>query len=109
MDAHCKKTKELKIISHTIKGVLKSDVYFTIPGVILITAFGLFAAIQGQIPVLRTSWIFWSIILFTISGIVFVVKVVPLQKNIMRMLINQKNSTNFDWDIFNNVYIKGEL
>src|SRR6188768_3959519 len=65
------KTKDLKIIHHTMKVIIVADRYFTIPGVIIITAGGLLAAIYGNYPILRTGWIFWSIVLFSISGIIF--------------------------------------
>jgi uncharacterized membrane protein len=61
------KTKDLKIIAHTMKGVIKSDRLFTIPGVIFITAGGFMTAIFGHIPILHTGWILWSLILFSIS------------------------------------------
>src|SRR4030095_14039718 len=67
-------TKDLKIISHTMKGIIKADRYFTIPGVIIITAGGFMAAIYGHFPILQTGWIFWSIVLFTISGLAFAFK-----------------------------------
>ena len=35
------KTKDLKIISFTMKGIITADKYFTIPGVLVITAGGL--------------------------------------------------------------------
>ena len=38
------KTKDLKIISFTIKGIIKADRYFTIPGVIVITTGGFFGS-----------------------------------------------------------------
>ncbi len=95
------KTKDLKIISHTIKNLIKSDRYFTIPGVIIITAFGLLAAIYGHFPIIRSGWILWSIILFSISGIVFSFKLAPLQKKILLLSENQETNTNFDWINFN--------
>ncbi len=104
-----KKTNDIKIISHSIKGVIKSDRYFTIPGVVFITAFGLFAAILARIPLLNTGWILWSIILFTFSGIVFAVKVAPLQKEIMQLTLNYEKSGDFDWSNFNKVYLYWEI
>ena len=74
------KTNDLRIISHTMKGIIKADRYFTIPGVIVITGGGLMSAIYGHFPILRTGWILWSIIMFSISGLVFAFKVAPLQK-----------------------------
>ena len=104
-----KKSKNLRIISHTIKGVIKSDNYFTIPGVVFVTSFGLFAAIYGHTPLLRTGWILWSLILFTISGIAFIWKVAPLQKKIRGLTSEQNSETDFDWAGFNKVYTEWEI
>src|SRR5215213_1194183 len=68
---HAVKTKDLKIISHSIKGVIKSDRLFTIPGVIFIVTGGILSATYGHFPILKTGWIFYSLILFSISGIAF--------------------------------------
>src|SRR6267378_458877 len=40
-------TKDVKIISHTIKGIITADKYFTVPGVFIIIFGGLMAAIYG--------------------------------------------------------------
>jgi uncharacterized membrane protein len=79
-------TKDLKIIHHTAKGIIRSDRIFTIPGVIIITAGGFFAAIGAGIPLLRTGWIFWPIVLFSLSGVFFAYKVAPLQGKMKRYL-----------------------
>lgn len=102
------KTKDIKIIFHSICGIIKSDRIFTIPGVIVITAGGLMAAIDGNIPILSTGWIFWSIILFSISGIVFAWKVAPLQKKIY-ILTSDKTKNDFDWITLNKVYFEWEI
>ncbi len=99
------KTKSLSIINHAFKGLIISDRYFTIPGVIIIVTGGIVAAVQGHFPLLRTGWIFWSIILFTISGIVFAWKVAPLQKKIYQMtLVKQDDELNFDWNTYHRFY-----
>ena len=93
------KTGDVKIINHTIRAVIRSDKLFTIPGVILITVFGFSAAIVGSVPLLRTGWILWSIILFTISGVAFSWKVAPLQSKLLRL--TSQLSADFDWPKFN--------
>ena len=95
------KTKDLKIISHTIKGVTRSDRLFTIPGVIIITAGGFLAAIHAHFPILRTGWIFYSIILFSISGLAFAWKVAPLQKMLYKLTVDQEGNEQFNWNVFN--------
>ena len=101
------KSKDLKIISHSIKGVIKSDRLFTIPGVIFIILGGFMAAISGRLPLLHTGWIFWSIVLFSISGLAFAWKVAPLQKKIKNLTSN--HSGDFDWTFFKKVYSQWEL
>ena len=85
------KTNNLSIISFTMKGIIKSDRWFTIPGVIIITAGGISAAIQGGLPLLRTGWLFWGIVLFSLSGIIFSVKLAPLQRKILRLTENMEH------------------
>lgn len=103
------KTKDPIIILHTIRGVIRSDRLFTVPGVIFITAGGLVAAISGSVPILRTGWIFWSIILFSISGVIFSWKLAPLQKKIYNLLVNQEGLNDADWLFFNKVYLEWKI
>ena len=98
------KTKDLKIISFTMRSIIKADRYFTIPGVIIITVGGILTAIHGHFPLLRTGWIFWSIILFSISGLVFAFKLAPLQKKIYHFCVSGGIETNFDWIVFHKMH-----
>ncbi len=82
------KSGNYSIISFVMKGIITSDKWFTIPGVVIITAAGISAAIWGGLPLLRTGWIFWSIIFFLISGIIFSVKLAPLQKKILKIAVS---------------------
>jgi uncharacterized membrane protein len=102
------KTKDLKIISFTMRSIIKADQYFTIPGVIIITIAGIFAAIYGHFPLLRTGWILWSIVLFSISGLVFAYKLAPLQKRIYLFCVNGE-SDNFDWIAFHTMHRAWDL
>lgn len=79
------RTRDLAIINHTMKNIILSDKYFTVPGVVIILIGGLGAAIQNHLPILRLGWIFWPIVLFSISGIAFSWKIVPLQKKSIRL------------------------
>ena len=92
------KSKDPDKIAFAFKGIIKADRVFTIPGVIGITIFGFGGAIHGGLPILGTGWILWSIILFTISGIVFMAKLVPLQKQIAALAADKEK---FNWDDYN--------
>ena len=99
------KTKDLKIIHFTMKGILLADRYFTLPGVIFIVAGGIFAAVLGHYPLLHTKWIFWSIVMISISGLAFAFKVAPVQRKIYQVTSNKETSADFDWKNFDKLYL----
>lgn len=103
------KTKDLKIITFTIKGIRDGDKYFTIPGVLIITAFGFWAAISAHYSILGTGWILWSIIMFSISGLAFSFKVAPLQKKIYHLVLNKESLSDLDWKIFQKLYLEWDI
>lgn len=93
------RTNNSDVISFTMKSIIASDRWFTIPGVIIITAGGISAALYARIPLLRTGWIFWPIVLFTISGIIFSAKLAPLQKKIYKLTAGVQKE-NFNREIY---------
>ncbi len=103
------KTKDLKIINHTMQGIIKADRYFTIPGVIVVTAGGILAAIHAKLPILQTGWIFWSVIMFSASGLVFTIKLVPLQKTICKLTLNKETADGFNWEEFSKAYLAWDI
>ena len=100
------KTKDPDKIAFAFKGIIKADRYFTVPGVIGITLFGFGAALHGGLPLLRTGWILWSIILFTISGIAFMAKLVPLQKKLAALASDKEK---FNWDEYHKLSKQWDL
>jgi len=100
------KSKDLKIIRHSILGVIKSDRIFTIPGVIFILTGGILAAIYGRIPILRTGWILWSIILFALSGFIFSTKLSAYQRKIYELSLHDSPITDLEWRTLDTVYVK---
>jgi uncharacterized membrane protein len=94
---HALKTRDPRLIAHAMDGVIRSDRLFTVPGVILILASGIFAAIQGGFPILGTGWILWTLVLFGISGLVFGMRLAPLQR---RMRDFAQSGGAFDMDAY---------
>ena len=94
------KTNDVRIIHYRAKGIIKSDRLFTIPGVLIITAGGFFAAIYAGVPLLRTGWIFWPILLFTLSGVFFAYKVAPLQSKMKKYLTSSIQHNNYQAEKF---------
>jgi uncharacterized membrane protein len=106
--AHADRTRNVTFIAHTMDGLIRADRWFTIPGVLVITAAGILAAIQAGLPLLRTGWILWSIIAFSASGIAFAWKVAPLQKEILAM-VRSASDTTLDWRLYRSKSLQWEL
>lgn len=85
--AHGDRTADPRIISHTLQGIIRSDRWFTLPGVLLIIMFGVSGAVIGRLPLLGTDWIRYSIILFGVSGLVFMLQVAPLQRRLLGLAL----------------------
>ena len=101
------RTRDIGIISFTMKTVIRSDRWFTVPGVIIITAGGMAAALQANTPLLRTGWIFWPLVLFSLSGIIFSWKLVPLQKKIGRYS-SLEEKEHFNWATYHSLFARWE-
>jgi len=65
------RSRDPRIMAHTLRGIILADRRFTIPAIIVIVVGGVATAIAEQIPMLATGWILWSIALFVVSGIAF--------------------------------------
>jgi len=106
--AHAHRTRDLSIIATTFEGIIRSDRLFTTPGVIGILASGIAAAIIGGFPILGTGWILWPIVLFSISGAAFGMKIAPLQ----RRLVTQARDTgdpDLAWPAYETLYRQWEF
>jgi uncharacterized membrane protein len=86
---------DLRARAQALDGIIKSDRWFTVPGVLLIIASGVTLAAMMGYPLLRTFWIGWSLALFSVSGIVFTAFVAPLQK---KLLANARAGLAGSWD-----------
>lgn len=103
---HADGTRNQGFVAHTLRGLIRADRWFTIPGVVVITLAGFLAAIRAGLPMLRTGWIFWSIVAFTLSGIAFAWKVAPLQKKLLRMA---EDDRELDWKAYRSLSLQWEL
>jgi uncharacterized membrane protein len=90
-------TKNPVIIHHTVAGLIRADRWFTIPAVLLILIGGFGAAVVGALPFIRTRWILAGIILFTISGVSYMARVVPIQRRMLAVTRAGVGSGTLDW------------
>jgi uncharacterized membrane protein len=79
-------------------GIIRSDRLFTVPGVVVIVVAGVAAAVVGGLPLLRTGWILWTIVLFSLSGLVFMPRLVPLQRELLALADAGVRTGTFDYE-----------
>ena len=94
---HAARTRDARLLAHTMDGIIRSDRLFTIPGVAVIIASGITTAVIGGLPLLRTGWILWTLVLFGISGLTFMAAVAPLQKRLLALAQAGSVKGSFDY------------
>jgi len=107
--AHAARSRDPKLLANAMEGIIRSDQLFTVPGVIAIVATGIVAAIYGQLPILRTGWILWTIVLFSVSGLVFAFRVAPLQRQLLALARTGATSLAFDFQRYRALTLRWEL
>ena len=80
---HADRNGSLQGRALTLEGILRSDRWFTLPAVVAILVTGTWMATLAHMPIVRTRWLFWALVLFGLSGVAFKVFVAPLQRNLL--------------------------
>ena len=107
--AHAARTRDPKLLAYTMGGIIRSDRLVTIPGVIGIIVTGIAAASYGNFPILRTGWILWTLILFIVSGLIFMIRVVPLQRQLRALAETAAQSGTFDYAHYRALAVRWEV
>ena len=103
------RTRDPALLAHTMAGIIRSDRLFTIPGVIAIIVSGTLAAVIANLPILRTPWIVWTLVLFSISGLAFMFKVAPLQRQMHALARGEPNAPAFDYTQYRALAIRWDV
>lgn len=106
---HAARTRNPRLIAHAMEGVIRSDRLFTIPGVVIILVTGIFAAIKGSFPILGTGWILWTLVMFGISGLVFMTRLAPLQRKLHAHAAAGAESGSFDYEAYHRLATQWDL
>jgi uncharacterized membrane protein len=92
---HADRSGALEVRAQVLAGIIRSDRLFTLPAVALIIATGVGAAWLTGMPILRTFWIAAGLGLFLLAGMIFSMRVGPLQK---KLLANVEAGIAGNWD-----------
>ncbi|WP_343032858.1 DUF2269 family protein [Cytobacillus depressus] len=71
-------------IHNTVKNVMLADFIFTLPGLILIIITGSLMAAQAGYSMSGFNWLTLSMILFSLSGILWLMVLLPVQRSMIR-------------------------
>ncbi|MGH7556232.1 MAG: DUF2269 family protein [Gemmatimonadota bacterium] len=107
--AHAVRTRDPRLLAHTMDGIIRSDRLFTVPGVIGIIISGVAAAIHGNLPILGTGWILWTLVLFSVSGLIFMIRVAPLQRQLRALAEEGVQSGAFDYARYRALAVRWEV
>jgi uncharacterized membrane protein len=105
--ANADRTRNTAVIANMLEGIIRADRLFTMPPIVFILIGGIGAAIVGHFPILGTGWIFWSIVLFMISGIAFMAQVGPLQRKMLALV--RRSGESLDWAAYRALTVKWEI
>jgi len=94
--AQLARSQDPALLANVMRGIIRSDRLFTVPGVIGIIVSGVAMANRGGFPILGTGWILWTLLLFLASGVIFTLRVAPLQKRLLHVAEQGIAGHNFD-------------
>ena len=103
--SHAARTRDPRLLAHAVDGIIRADRLFTVPAVVVIVASGLAAAVEAGYPILRTGWIRWSLVLFSVTGLAFMIRLAPLQ----RQLLALAKAGGFEWERYRRLARAWEL
>jgi uncharacterized membrane protein len=107
--AHAARTQDPRLLAHTMDGIIRSDRLFTMPAVIAIIVTGVAAALLANLPLLRTGWIAWTLLLFGLSGLAFGARVAPLQRQLRGLAEEGAQTGRFEYAAYRRLALRWEL
>jgi uncharacterized membrane protein len=106
---HGDRTGDPRLMAHALEGVIRSDRWFTMPGVVAIIVTGVGLAQIAGYPIFGTGWIWKSLILFSISGALFSIWVAPLQKKLRTLAQAGVESGSLDLARYRKLSLQWEI
>jgi uncharacterized membrane protein len=96
-------TRDRAILAHVYRVMNRLDLFVTPVASLLLLASGFIVAGRAGMPILETRWLAWSLALFGLTGILFVVGALPRQRRIEHLLENGGDDADSGegwWDVY---------
>ena len=71
------------VIAYALRTIVALDSMITMPASVILAASGVMTAMIGGYNIMKTGWIVWPLTLFTLSAILFMALVAPLQRKML--------------------------
>lgn len=106
--AFADRTRDPRIMAHTLAGIIRADRLFTIPAIIVLIIGGFGAAGIGHLSILGTGWILWGLGLFILSGICFG-PISRAQREALALAQAGSQSGQLDWASYERISARWNL
>lgn len=106
---HADRSGEPALMAHALRGITRSDYWFTLPSAAAILVTGFAAAGVVGIRVFSTGWIWKSALLLALSGVIYGVFVAPLQRRLERLAQAGVSSGPLDWKAYRRASLWWEI
>lgn len=82
------RTRDPRVIAFGQRLVTLTDYVFTAPSAVVVLASGLMLMSQYRVPLWQIPWLLWGLLLFAVSGALWVAVLIPVQVKQARVLRN---------------------
>lgn len=96
--ARAARTREPAVVAWAFRTIHAGDLWITPIAVGALLASGVGLALVTGRSILGTGWLLWSTAAFFLSGLVFVVRVLPIQRRIARWTEGEAAAGRLDWE-----------
>ena len=92
------RTRNPAIMAHVLRGVVMGDRWITVPCAVILVSSGMAMAVLAQLRLLHVGWIWQSLLLFVLSGALYVFPIGPDQRRLQALAhAANGNAANMDW------------
>ena len=92
------RTRNPAIMAHVLNGVVLGDRWITVPSAVILAVSGVAMAILSRLPPLHVGWIWQSLLLFVLSGALYVFPIGPDQRRMLALAhAASKKPSAMDW------------
>ena len=101
--ARASRTRDPAVVAHTFESIRRSDLWFTLPGVLGIVIGGIAAALRMELSIFGTGWVVWAIGMLGMGLTVLVTVRASLQGDLQE-LVGSGQGDQVPWKEFDLLY-----